>query len=255
MDQRTLLRLNELNRDFYQKVAPHFDETRQQPWAGWKLLTPLISELTQPQSLFALDVGCGNGRWGAFLQEVRTEPLLYVGIDSSQELLAKAEQKLSELKITHTLINLDLVTSLLNSTYTATLFSHFSHTAPHVITLFGVMHHVPSFELRHKLLEEHFNILELGGLLIFTTWQFTKDENLLKRQLSPALLAFDERDLEPNDYILDWQRGQSAYRYCHFVDQAELDTLIRGTAWKKVTEFDADGKEQLNHYVVLQKPH
>ena len=75
VDDATFRYLNDLNRRFYETVAIDFDATRQQAWAGWERLLPYLHA---PLSI--LDIGCGNGRFGAFLAErIGKDRLRYVG--------------------------------------------------------------------------------------------------------------------------------------------------------------------------------
>ena len=118
--------------------------------------------------------------------------------------------------------------------------------------MFGVIHHIPSFELRKKLITEAYTHLKKGGLLIFTNWLFLHDSSLKKRVINPEDVGIIPAQLESNDYILDWQRGTFGIRYCHLVDESELSQLLESLP--PPDTFIADGKEgTLNRYVVITK--
>src|SRR5690349_758474 len=89
MDEATIRRLNQINREFYRITADSFDQSRQHAWAGWE---QLLEYLKPPLSV--LDVGCGNGRFGLFLAEALSGDILYLGVDSSPILLERAKQAL-----------------------------------------------------------------------------------------------------------------------------------------------------------------
>mgnify|MGYP000004235310 CR=1 FL=1 len=91
MDDATIAQLNALNRDFYRVAGEDFDRTRGKPWPGWARLLPYLRLDTVPDShegfqsntptgatLSVLDVGCGNGRFGAFLIEALTLSLIHI---------------------------------------------------------------------------------------------------------------------------------------------------------------------------------
>jgi 2-polyprenyl-3-methyl-5-hydroxy-6-metoxy-1,4-benzoquinol methylase len=69
VNDATRERLNTINREFYRVTAHDFDETRGQPWPGWKRVLPYLK-----LPLSVLDVGCGNGRFGVFLAQNLTLP-------------------------------------------------------------------------------------------------------------------------------------------------------------------------------------
>src|SRR5689334_4959803 len=102
MDATTIARLNQINREFYRIAAEDFDETRGESWPGWERLLPY---LRAPLSV-VLDVGCGNGRFGMFLQEnivgaqilAPLQPMIvYHGVDSNTTLLRHAHATLQDL--------------------------------------------------------------------------------------------------------------------------------------------------------------
>jgi len=54
---------------------------------------------------------------------------------------------------------------------------------------------------------------------------------------------------------LDWQRGLTAYRYCHYTNEGEAKKLIEQTSLVLKKEYTADGKSgNLNNYQILSKP-
>ena len=82
MKKAIIQKLLRINRQFYDSLADSFAETRATPHPGFTLLLDFL-----PLNLASLlDVGCGNGRFGHFLDQHR--PLKrYVGVDFSTELL------------------------------------------------------------------------------------------------------------------------------------------------------------------------
>lgn len=252
MDLSTIKHLNQINQAFYNQVAVPFSQSRELPWAGWNQLIPLLQQLHQsPVAPHALDVGCGNGRWARFLAHIWDgHPWSYVGLDNNQSLLQEAQHHLTEMQITGEVLQTDLVHQLINN---HSILSH-DRTKFELITLFGVIHHIPSFELRQKLMSQLTALLAPQGVLIISAWQFAEFDRFIKKQVQPAVLNLDPTDLEPNDYILDWQSGPASYRYCHFLTEPEFATLVSTLDLQIIDRFRADGKEQqLNQYYVLRK--
>lgn len=75
-----------------------------------------------------------------------------------------------------------------------------------------------------------------------------------------AYITFNE--LEPNDHFLGWQEATNTYRFCHHVDEAEINALVQGLSAYLPTNvqiheekrFSADGPdENLNRYLILRR--
>ena len=93
------------------------------------------------------------------------------------------------------------------------------------------------------------------GIIIISLWQFMKYERFRKKVAGNAeLKKLDLSDLEKNDFILDWKRGENALRYCHFFDNDEQNKLIKQSGLKLIKSFESYGKEQdVNSYLILKK--
>ncbi len=245
MKKSTIKKLNQLNKDFYHQTADQFSQSRSYYWSGWKKLLPYVNVITaQKNKLEVLDVGCGNGRFGLFLAEKSPGVKInYFGIDFSRDLLTKAEEKLSSAKINYNLTQKDILRGL-----------DLKSKKFDLIACFGLFHHLPSFNLRQKKLMELANYLNTGGLLVITFWQFGDKTRFKEKIVPPKEVGIDQKELENNDYILDWKRGQRRFRYCHHSNQVELEKMVKNVNLKLIDHFLADGKtNDLNLYLVLKK--
>lgn len=239
MNQKTFDQLNTINSQFYQQIGQEFDQTRLKSWQGWLNLLPHIWQLEQPISI--LDLGGGNGRFGEFVAE-KTFVEKYLEVDFSSTLLNSAKKKL----LRGAFIEGDLTE--------ASTFQKIEGKFD-LISLIAVLHHIPSFEARVQLLKRAAKFLKPNGLLIFTAWQFMNIPPLVERIIPwEKYTQVDKNQIEEHDYLLDWQRGQHAIRYCHLINRQEIERLIEPLLLTKVDQFFADGKEdKSNIYVVLQK--
>lgn len=274
MDSNTIARLNAINRAFYAATAAEFDRSRSQPWPGW---LRLLAHLPLPCPS-VLDVGCGNGRFGAFLAtsssdrlaghgEIITStpgvppskhgegelvPVLhYHGVDSNPALLAVAQTTLATIpNLTVTLEQRDIVESPLDS------------GQYDLVVAFGLLHHIPGVVERRDFVRGLAERVRPGGVLTFACWRFYEYERFRSRVVPwPDDLV---GKIEPGDYLLDWRRGKVAedetfpQRYCHYVDDAEHDGLAAGlesVGMREVVRYRADGEtDALNCYSVFSRP-
>lgn len=235
MNQATVDRLNQINREFYRVTAAHFDAARQAPWRGWERLLTTIELPIES----VLDLGCGNGRFALFLSERQPQRFRYIGIDSNPDLLRRARHRLAAAPhVGAALIERDLVLDALPA------------SSAQLVTLFGLIHHLPGYARRRALLASAAECVCEGGYLALAAWRFYEQERFRRR-----IVPWDDGiDAEKNDYLLDWRRGDRALRYCHYVDDEEHADLVRATGLAIIADYRADGAEgTLNRYTILKR--
>lgn len=242
MQPEIIERLNAINRQFYATTAPDFDATRGQAWVGWAALIELIGTITRP--LRVLDVGCGNGRFGLFLAEQGIPVEFYHGVDNSPELLAYAEKSLQGV-IEHQLDEQDVILNPIQA------------GQYDLVVAFGLLHHVPSKAHRLDFVGRLAGHVAQGGTLCFACWRFYEFERFQSRvvEWSDDLKPY----VEVNDFLLDWRRGETALRYCHYIDddeQSALEARAEAQAGLQfLTRFRADGfTGTVNAYSILNRP-
>lgn len=252
MDEKTVRALGAINRDFYHASAVAFDQTRRDAWPGWQPLAGWIEERLPSGALKVLDVGCGNGRFAAFLADAlpdRSADLDYCGLDASRPLLDSLRMRRLPIATTEALL-CDLIQTPVESLLAGRAFS--------LIAAFGLLHHIPGEQTRATLLRSLAQRLEPGGMFVLAFWRFEDFERFRIRRKTfeewnrAAPQAIDLSQLEPGDSLLRWGEGSDTVRYCHHVDDAEADRLLDATGLERVTSYEADGREgSLNRYFVL----
>lgn len=253
MDEKTIRALNAINRSFYREAAAAFSATRRDPWPGWERLPPLIEAHLSERDLQVLDVGCGNGRFAAFLAAAlpeRCASLRYCGIDASGPLLEAVRARdlpFAEVETRPA----DVVETPIEDLLGARRFS--------LIAVFGVLHHVASERRRRRLLQSLAARLEAGGLLALAFWRFEASERFRRKQRpweefnTAAREPIDVAELEAGDRLLPWGENGRAVRYCHFADEEETGRLVQATSLCVAATYTADGREgNLNRYFILQ---
>ncbi len=244
MNDETVYALNTINRQFYAACAADFDVTRAGAWKGWIMLLPYLN--VPADAMRVLDVGCGNGRLGAFLIKRLPVPVVYHGIDFSEGLLDAAQRALEKYPSAQvTLEARDVIEQ-----------SQFSDLARFdLICAFGLLHHVPGAERRAALIQALADHVHPGGMLVWTEWRFHEYERFRERVIATP----GDLDMEHGDFLLDWGGSAGmppdvARRYCHHIDDAESERLIRVSGLELVTTYRADGHTRdCNRYVVLRR--
>ncbi len=243
MHDDQLAQFQKLNHSFYDDFADSFSQTRSTAWEGWHSLTQHILGLTPVAApLEVLDIGCGNGRFLSFLQEILQEAAIsFTGVDRSQKLLTIAQEIPLRDRVFTRFFPFDLV-ELLEENAASDREKYFSRGF-HMASAFGVFHHMPTTSARISLLQWMESTLLPGGLCIVTFWQFAHNHSLIAR-------ATDKGN---NDYLLPWKDTKDA-RFAHHFTETEIDSLLKTVPQLRILEtYSADGKSNLNKYVILKK--
>lgn len=240
MNQTTIDTLLTINRVFYEELAQPFADSRstRQPGLQW-----VVQSLRGVATL--LDVGCGNGRLAHAVDEAG-QSLRYTGIDASAALLAIAAESaaaLTTVQAEYRLIDIS------RDSWT----THLPQPCFDGIALLAVLHHMPGWERRVALLRALRDLLAADGSLIISTWQFLNEERLRRKIVSWREVGLEDSDLQPGDYLLDWHRGGSGLRYCHLLDEDEVNVLANAAGLTVSDLLYADGASQnLNLFALLR---
>ena len=248
MNRATQLALNRLNQRFYAQVAEQWPHKRKHPWPGFQRVYEHLAAHSGETNV--LDLGCGDGRFAQFLADRRAS-CTYLGIDNSPALLDVAARRTLPEKFRFQRAD-------------------FVETPPHellqgaqfqLITLFGVLHHVPGRDQRSALLRELAQHVAPNAHLAFTVWRLDEDPRFPSRTVAfetfnqSAQEPLELAQLEPGDTLLRWDDQSETPRYCHFPDAAELSQLIAATGLIECERYRADGHlNRMNEYVVLRQP-
>jgi tRNA (uracil-5-)-methyltransferase TRM9 len=233
MEERVIQQLITLNQTFYKEQAYSFAESRSRPQPGF---AQLLQWLPQPCD-YLLDVGCGEGRLGRYLV-ARRAIKWYTGVDFSADLLAVAESITMGSFYQRDISKTGWVYGL----------GHYQ-----AIACLAVLQHIPGRQNRTNLLAEMARVLIPDGRLFLSTWQFLDSERQQRKVMDWSAVGLSPDDVEPNDYLLTWQRDGFGLRYVRFIDADEVAQLAESSGLKVVGHFRADGKEgNLGLYSVLE---
>ncbi len=231
MDDSLVRKLVELNTEFYARFADPFAASRSTPQPGFARLLEYL-----PNTPFSvLDVGCGNGRFGRFLHDAG---LLrsYVGVDVTPALMAKIVEFEGELFVR----DISLPDSLQG-------LGKFD-----LVVCLATLQHIPGQSNRLRLVHELATHLEPTGLLVLSNWQFLNSSRQ-RRKIRPwSLVGIEQAQLEPNDFLLSWERGGNGVRYVAHLDDKTTEEMAKLAELHLVNQFTSDGREgNLNLYTIL----
>lgn len=225
---RVTQRLEKLNQQFYEHYAKQFDGTRMSAWAGWE---NIIKDLSRHYPHKVLDLGCGNGRLARVLKRTQmTDADLFIacyqGLDRCSPLLLAAQQHQ-----THDTLDFPCTWTEWNWGNLRDQIESLPTIKPQWswITIFGVTHHIFSYERRLALLKTAAGLLEPGGRLSVSFWDFASSPRWAHKTVAWEHLAShwgeDLAYLEEGDYFLGWGGSQEVLRYCHWVSPKEEERL------------------------------
>ena len=245
VNSASVTKLLALNRQFYQTFALQFSATRQRLQPGVRRVLK-----TLPQKANILDLGCGNGELARELSR-RGHQGFYFGLDFSPELLAEAGKiPLAPLKTFF--MEIDLA----SPSWPAVLHDHLTATSnirPDRVLAFAVLHHLPSVELRCRVLSQVRDCMTHGGLFIHSEWQFLSSDRWRARVQPWESVGLIADDMEPGDTLLDWRGGGLGVRYVHNFTEEELARLAGDSGFFIQQTFYSDGEGgRLGLYQVWQ---
>lgn len=250
MNRATVDRLNRINQEFYSARAGEFDQARDRPWQGWERIVEEIRPAAASRRLAVLDVACGNGRFASYLQG-ELGGFDYVGVDSSRPLLERARARIGELEgVDAELVEADLTRSRAEEALGGRRFD--------LVLVIGLLHHVPGFELRSRLLADLVKRIAPGGFMAVAFWQFARYERFRSRFVDwqsfnrSSAEPVDTSELEEGDYLLAWGDDRSAVRYCHWSGPAEIAALVATTAAASHELYSGRAGDRFNLYALIR---
>ena len=246
MKETIVHQLLELNRQFYERFAQPFSQTRSYLQPGVRRCLPRLLQATS-----LLDFGCGNGELFFALRQAGY-PGRYLGLDFSHALLDIAIQRWIELSQGNSqqapFQAVDITQPGWQESLRKETFA--------VITAFAVLHHLPSAEVRLQVLKTLRTLMPQTekGLLFLSNWQFLNSSRYRQRIQAWEEIGLTSDAVESGDYLLDWREGGRGLRYVHHFSEAELTQLAAQSGFQVIESFYSDGREgNLAIYQVWQK--
>jgi SAM-dependent methyltransferase len=263
MEEPVIRKLLSINLEFYQTFAATFSATRSRLQPGVQRILDRL-----PTQINILEVGCGNGELARMLMN-QGHRGVYIGLDFSSELLEIARASLTssaeeQMKSKDgekicgppncIFLQLDITSAGWEIVVRNQLKSSISTERLNMIFAFSTLHHLPGKTNQYQTLTKFHNLLEDGGLLLHSNWQFLNSEKLRKRILPWSTIGIKQEDVDDGDYLLDWRRGGYGVRYVHHFNKEELSQMASRTGFQIVDSFLSDGEGgKLGLYQVWKK--
>ncbi len=182
-----------------------------------------------------LDVGCGNGRFLAVLED---KDIDCTGLDNCQPLLdiARARFKDKAKFVQGDVLNLPFADGQFG-----------------VVVCIAVLHHIPSRELRMKALSELKRVLKSDGTLILAVW------DIYNRQYAKIVLKyfllkiFGQQPMDFKDVLIPF--NHKVNRYLHGFTPGEFKKLVESSKLKIVEIGKSQKTKRGNRsiYIIAQK--
>jgi SAM-dependent methyltransferase len=213
--------------DVYDKIAPHFNETRTKLWDG---SSRFLSQL--PENSLVVDIGCGNGRStrGALPNKLR-----FVGNDTCIPLLEIAAKSPTTSALSF------IAADGLNLPYMTGSFD--------AAVSIAVLHHLPCLNTRRRFIDEALRVIRPGGFLYMTVWADSENTDKRKEKKWEELGT-------PGDYLVPWHNKhtqQTHYRYYHMFEKDEVYALFKHIFDHKQAGFVNLEFEQDNWNMTIKK--
>lgn len=269
MDERAARLADRLTAGFYARYGESFSTTRTGGWPGWSRLEGPLRAVArraadEGRALRVLDLGCGNLRFERWLEGLLPcAAVETVGLDREPGLAAGAAGDGAG-------AGSDGPAAGLSAEVVAAEFGDgwglpaALEGAFDVAVAFGLLHHLTGFRGRRAVMEGLARALAPGGVAAASCWRFLDDRRLAEKARGATADALARWPglagrLGPGDAFLGWQGEEGVFRFCHAVDEAELDRLVAAATGavpgvREAGRFSADGRSgELNRYTVLAR--
>jgi tRNA (uracil-5-)-methyltransferase TRM9 len=234
MNATTRQRLVDINRIFYSEYADSFASTRRRIQPGVRSLLESL-----PDEGDWLDLGCGSG-WLALEWVKAGRRSGYLGLDFSPGLLESAALQLTQ-EFGEAPARIQFRSADLSQADWSRLLPAQSYRGA---LCFAVLHHLPGQQQRLAFLREAARLIQPGGTLALSAWQFQNSPKLRARQVDWSLAGLNAQDLEEGDVLLDWRQEadrEPGLRYVHQFTAAELAGLALACGFRLEAQFESDG--------------
>ena len=198
--------LIEKTKDYFDKNVDSFSGSRNRLWPEFEELKKYMKGGEK-----ILDLGCGNGR---LFELFKNRNVKYTGVDTSVEFIERAREKYGDYFVVADAFNLPFSDNSFDSIWAIAFF-----------------HHIPSKQLRLKILKEIKRVLKKDGKIIATCWNFYQLHYLRILLKFTFRKLFGLSRLDFKDVLLS-PKKLKIQRYYHAFTKKELKKLFQKAGFK-----------------------
>ncbi|MBU1118460.1 class I SAM-dependent methyltransferase [Patescibacteria group bacterium] len=208
MKQEFAEKLIEQNRKNYNFLSEDFAKTRAYPWEEMKELLTYIKK-----GDVILDIGSGSGRTFKLLQGM---DVTFTGIDISEKMVMHCKKEYGD----HALKPTFACQNAVSLSFDDSIFDR--------VFAVAVLHHIPSYDLRLKAMQEFYRVLKKGGLVLMTNWNLWQPRYITKVLKNGVKSIFGMSRYDVGDVIVPWITKRAVLkRYYHAFTVSELERLAK----------------------------
>jgi len=230
MDKTTADNLLKIVHNNYNEIAADFNLTRKKEI--WPEIIRLAESVKDGDKV--LDLGCGNGR---LIETLKDKEIEYLGVDNSEELIKLAQKNYPGYKfIVSDILNLENIES-----------QKFDY-----IFCLATLQHLPSQDLRIKVLREMKLLLSDQGQIIISNWNMRSQRKyrfLILKTFWQRIIG--KNKLEFGDILFPWKNSRGeimSERYYHAFRKKELLKLARQAGFNDINIY----KDSFNYWLILK---
>ena len=198
--------LIEKTKDYFDKNVDSFSGSRNRLWPEFEELKKYMKGGEK-----ILDLGCGNGR---LFELFKNRNVKYTGVDTSVEFIERAREKYGDYFVVADAFNLPFSDNSFDSIWAIAFF-----------------HHIPSKQLRLKILKEIKRVLKKDVKIIATCWNFYQLHYLRILLKFTFRKLFGLSRLDFKDVLLS-PKKLKIQRYYHAFTKKELKKLFQKAGFK-----------------------
>ena len=196
--------------NIYNSISNYFDNSRHYLWPSVKLFLENI-----PKYSIIGDIGCGNGKNMMYLPN----DYIFIGLDFSIELLKICKNKNLEVFSAN-----NCILPLKDNCFDCSIS-------------IAVIHHLSTYELRLKALEEIIRTTDYYGQIMIQVWAFERDYS---------------KKYDSQDAMIPWKTKNKTYlRYYYLFKENELDEMLNQLKYN--IHIVKSYKERDNYILIFYK--
>ena len=122
-----------------------------------------------------------------------------------------------------------------------------------VVVCLATLQHIPGARRRVEFLSQMSRLLKPDGRIFLSSWQFMSSSRQRRKIIPWEEIGLTTEDVEPDDFLMSWQREGRGIRYVSYIDISSLETLGHRSGLTLEHTFRSDGRDgDLNLYAVLK---